>query len=123
MSTYSFLESRWPEIILADDMPGRVSYEVTDNRYTGANWGGVMDVSVARALKPWAKPVRLPLLAYRYGNYDWNALEAGKGLWGTLFQGPMPGNQLIFVLLENGVPMITQLATRPALGKKTGRQA
>lgn len=117
MSTYSFLGSRRPEIILTDDEPGLVSYEVADNRMTAASWGGVMARSVAAALRPWAVPVRLSVLAYRYGNYDWEELEIGQGIWGALFKGPN-ARYLAFALLDDGRPMITSVQARPELRRR-----
>ncbi len=105
MPTYQFQSKSIPGVVVTDDNAGNTSVYIGAGRYLSSIWGGVMDVSIARALRPWAEPAQLDFTSYKVGNRSWEELEPGQRIWGCLLHGT--GYQtVVFALIDHGWPVV-----------------
>lgn len=105
MPTYQFQTKSIPGVVVSDDRAANASACIGAGRHVNSIWGGVMDVSIAGSLKPWAEPTQLGFTSYKVGNNEWQELEPGQRIWGCLLHGS--GYQtVVFALIDHGWPVV-----------------
>lgn len=106
MATFHFKTRHIPGSIVTEDRSARASYLVDAKTSIVAPWAGVIDVSIATDLKPWAVGVRLAFTDYRVGTLAWEELTPDRALWGCLLRGANPRHVALFALIQDDWPVI-----------------
>lgn len=112
MNPYQFRTSCIPGVIVGHNACA-ASYEIGFRTHMTTRWGGVVNLSVAKDLKPWAEPVPLTFDSFRVGTAAWIDLEDDQRLWGCLLRGPR-NLAVLFALIENDWPVVRRSIYGPS---------